>query len=178
MNGTGGFLQPEEIIRQLNIKKWMKIADFGCGAGYFTIPLAKKVGNEGRVYALDVLETALESVRSRAKIQGLFNIETIRCNLEVSGGSSLANNSIDLVVMANILFQSSGKIDIIKEAERVLKEKGELIIVDWESDRPVGPAKEFIVSVDKIKTIAESQGLKFKRKPEIDKYHWGMIFEK
>lgn len=175
--GSGGFLQPEEIIKQLNIGKETVIADFGCGAGYFTIPLAK-IAEEGKVYALDVLDTALESVRSRAKLEGLFNIETKHCNLEIVGSSGLENGSIDLILLANILFQSSKKSDIIKEAIRILKKGGELAIIDWKTNQPMGPSENLVVSLESIKKIAEDLKLKLKKEIPVDKYHWGTVFIK
>lgn len=178
MEGTGGFLHPEETVKQLNIKRWMKVADFGCGAGYFTLPIAKRLAHESRVYAIDVLEGALESVRSRARLQGLFNIETIRCDLEGIKSSGLNENLIDLVLLANILFQSAKKIDIIKEAKRILKDKGEMVVIDWKPDQPMGPAKEFVVPPGAVKKIVEDEGLRFKKELSVDKYHWGLVFEK
>jgi len=177
MKATGGFLQPEEIVKQLNVNKEMIIADFGCGAGYFAIPLAKIV-EQGKIYALDILDTALESVQSRAKIEGLFNIETKLCNLEILGSSKLENGSIDLVLLANILFQSSKKVAILKEAKRVLKQGGEIAIIDWKSNQPMGPPEDLIVSLDWIKKTAKQEGLKLKREFPVDKYHWGIIFSK
>ena len=178
MNGSGGFLHPDEIDKQLNINPRMKIADFGCGSGYFALSMAKRIGHEGRVYAFDILETALESVRSRAKIQGLFNIETLRCNLEDDKSTGLGDSSVDLVLLANILFQSEKKTDIIKEAARILKLAGIMAIIDWRPDQPLGPAKEFVIPLGAIKQLAEDEGLRFKRELAVDKYHWGMIFEK
>lgn len=177
VEGTGGFLNPKEIIRQLNIEKGAIIADFGCGAGYFTIPLAKIV-EQGNVYALDVLDTALESVQSKAKLEGLLNIETQHCNLELVNGSGLENNYIDLVLLANILFQSSKRNDIFKEAIRVLKNKGRLIIIDWKANQPMGPPEDLIVTLDSIKETIKELGLKFVKEISVDKYHWGVIFEK
>jgi ubiquinone/menaquinone biosynthesis C-methylase UbiE len=178
MKGTGGFLNPEQTIKQLNIEKGMVIADFGCGAGYFTVPLAKIVGEQGKIYALDVLETALESVRSRAKLEGLLNIETKRCNLEVSVGSGIDNNSVDWILLHNILFQSDDKSDIIKEAVRILKKGGKISAIDWKENQPMGPSKELVVSIESVKKIAEQSGLKFRSEMNVDNYHWGMIFEK
>jgi ubiquinone/menaquinone biosynthesis C-methylase UbiE len=175
--GTGGFLQPEEIIKQLNIQKDMVVADFGCGSGYFTIPLAKIV-EQGKVYALDVLAEALEVVRSRAKLEGLFNIEAKRCNLELANGSELEDNSVDIVILGNILFQSSKKADIIKETKRVLKKNGELIIVDWKANQPMGPPENLIFSPESAKEIIKKQNLSFQKQIPIDDYHWGMIFKK
>ena len=177
MPGTGGFLQPEEVLKKLNIRKDMQVADFGCGAGYFTISLAK-LTEQGKVYAFDVLEQALESVRSRAKLQGLFNIETKRCNLEVARSSGLMDNSIDLTLLANILFQSSKKIDIIKEAKRILKKGGEMVIIDWQPNQPMGPPKDLIVSLESVKKMAQDERLVFKKEFPVDTYHWGMIFTK
>jgi ubiquinone/menaquinone biosynthesis C-methylase UbiE len=173
--GTGGFLQPEEIVKQLNIGKEAVIADYGCGAGYFTIPLAK-IAEKGIVYAFDILDTALESVKGRAKLERLFNIETKQCNLEEPNASGLADNSIDLILLANILFQSSKKTDIIKEAKRILKQNGEIVIIDWKPNQPMGPPSNLIISPDKIKEITKNQGLSFKREFPVDKYHWGAVF--
>lgn len=176
--GTGGFLNPEETLKQLNIAKGMWVVDFGCGAGYFVIPMAKMVSGQGKVYALDVLDSALESVRSKAKIEGLFNIVPRRCNLEVFNSSGLDNNSMDLVLLSNILFQSDNKPGIMKEAVRVLKKGGELAIIDWRANQPLGPSKELIAPIEEIKKMVEENGLAFKKDISIDKYHWGMIFTK
>ncbi len=178
VKGTGGFLNPEETIKQLNITKGMQIADFGCGAGYFVIPAAKIVGDEGKVYALDVLDTALESIRSRARIEGLFNIVPRRCNLETLMSSQIDNDLIDLVLLSNILFQSDDKDGIMKEAIRILKKEGRLAIIDWLPGQFLGPSKDLIVPVENIKKMAEDNGLKFSKKIQVDNYHWGMIFIK
>lgn len=178
MVGTGGFLNPLDTIKQLDVKKGMIIADFGCGAGYFSIPLAKVVGEEGKVFSFDVLETAIESVKGRARLEGLFNIETRRRDLEKENSSGLENNFVDLVIMANILFQSEHKNDIIKEAHRILKNEGQMVMIDWKPEQPMGPKADFIVSIESIKEIAQNLGLRFSNDLSVDKYHWGIIFKK
>src|SRR3989344_6231636 len=82
---TGGFLNPDLITNEFGLMPGMSVADFGSGAGYFTIIIAERVGKEGRVYALDIMESALDSVRAKARAVGLENIELIHTNLEVSG---------------------------------------------------------------------------------------------
>jgi len=176
--GTGGFLNPKRIIEEFDIKEGMKIADFGCGAGYFTISMAKAVGQEGKVYTLDVLKTALESVHSKAKAEGLLNIESIWANLEVTNGSKLENKSIDLVLLANILFQSTQKADIIKEAKRVLKNKGKIIIIEWQKTQPMGPSENLIVPKELVQNLAKKEKLKLEKEFPAGDNHWGMIFTK
>jgi len=178
MKGTGGFLKPNKIIEEFDIKKSMKIADFGCGAGYFTIFMAKTVGPKGKVYAFDVLKTALESVRSRAKVEGLLNIETTWSNLERANGSKLENESVDLVLLANILFQSIKKADIIKEAKRILKKNGRMIIIEWQKNQLVGPPENLIVSKDLVRDLAEKEGFKLEKEFPAGDNHWGTIFTK
>lgn len=176
--GSGGFLSPEQVIKEFDIKEGMKIADFGCGAGYFAILMAKIVGEKGRIYALDVLKTALESVRSRAKAEGLLNIEPIWSNLEILSGSKLKDNSTDLVLLANILFQSSKKADMIKEAKRILKKGGRMIIIEWKKSQAFGPPEKLIVPKEIAKDLAKKQDFKFEREFPVGQHHWGMIFEK
>lgn len=174
----GGFLHPDRVIEELDIKEGMKIADFGCGAGYFAIPLAKIVGEKGKVYALDVLKTALESVRSRTKVEGLLNVISIWSNLEIFNGSKLKDESIDLALLSNILFQSSKKSGMIKEVKRILKKGGKMIIIEWRKNQPMGPPEKFIVHRDLVSDLTKKEGFKFEKEFSAGRHHWGMIFIK
>ena len=178
-SGTGGFINPEKIIGQLDIKPGMKVADFGCGHGYFTIPVAKTVGKEGKVYAIDVLSDALEAVRSRARLEGAANIETLRGNLEVLGGSGLPDSAVDLVFLHNVLFQSEKKREIIREAKRALKLGGLFILVDWRKDSAcIGPGGGWKISFDEAKAMAQEEGFVFNKVFDAGAYHYGLMFIK
>lgn len=177
--GTGGFLDPVSVVDSFELKEGMAIADFGCGAGYFTILLAERVGSSGKIYALDVQEYALDNVRAKAKINGLSNIETIRANLEVLGSSGLPNESQDLVLLANILFQSSKKTEIIREAKRVLKTGGRLIVIDWEKGNgKFGPPDDSKMNSLGMSDLIQKDGLSFQRKIWAGQFHFGFIFKK
>jgi ubiquinone/menaquinone biosynthesis C-methylase UbiE len=177
--GTGGFLNPDLVVNEFGITNGMNIADFGSGAGYFTILMGKKVGKEGRVYALDVMESALESVREKTKAAGLDNIETIRANLEVLGSSGLPDQSQDMVLLANILFQSDKKSEIIKEAKRVLKDNGTLIIIDWKKGAGgFGPPDDLRTEEVAMRSLAASEGFGFKKSINAGQFHFGMVFKK
>lgn len=179
MQGTGGFINPEKVIAQLDIKPGMIVADFGCGHGYFTLPIAKIVGSEGRVWAVDVLAEALEAVRSRAQLEGAANVETARGNLESPSGSGLSENFVDLVLLHNVLFQSQKKSDIIKEAKRVLKIGGVFVLVDWNKEpASIGPPGGWRLSFDEAKALAVEGGFAFNKVFDAGEYHYGLTFIK
>ena len=179
MQGTGGFINPQKVIDQLDLKLGMKVADFGCGHAYFTLPVSKAVGKDGKVYAIDVLPEALESVRSRAQLEGAVNIETIRGNLELPSGASLPANSMDLVLLHNVLFQSQKKPAIISEAKRTLKLGGILIVIDWRKEPSViGAQAGSRLSFDEAKALAQSEGFVFNKVFDAGEYHYGLMFIK
>lgn len=174
--GTGGFMRPDEVLLNLEIKKGMEIADFGCGAGYFTILLAKLVGKEGTVYAVDVVESALDSVRGKAKFSCLFNIETIRGNLEKMKGSGLKDACCDMVVLANVLFQSPDKPAILKEARRVLKKSGKIVVIEWREDAPFGPEVRYRIGKEALKQMVKEAGFVLEKEFPAGSSHYGLVF--
>ncbi len=177
--GTGGFLDPERIVEGFGIKMGMSIADFGCGAGYFAILIAERVGEKGKVFALDVQEHALDSVRAKARALGLDNLETIRTNLEIPGSSSLGDNSQDSVMVHNVLFQSSKKKLILSEAYRILKSGGTLVALEWTKGAGgFGPPDELRLSSDDIESLAREVGFGLESKFEAGQFHFGVIFKK
>lgn len=176
VKGTGGFLHPEKVLEELEIKPGMQIADFGSGHGYFAIPLAKIVGQEGKIFALDVLKTALEAVGGKAKLEGVSNITTIWSNLELKNGSKLQSQSMDLVILANILFQSQKKSEIITEAKRVLKSNGKLVIIDWQPKGVLAPKQGWLITDKEAIALVQNQGFKLEKEFDTDNHHYGLVF--
>jgi ubiquinone/menaquinone biosynthesis C-methylase UbiE len=179
MISGGSLLDPSRVVENLAIQLGMKIADFGCGTGHFTILLGKRVGENGRITAIDVQEAPLESVRTRAREAGLANIDALRANLEVAGSTGLAEGSQDIVMMANILFQSKKKSDIIREAHRVLKSGGQVVFVEWKKGAGgFGPPDNLRMSIDELQALGTGVGLVFQRDIEVGQYHHVMMFTK
>jgi ubiquinone/menaquinone biosynthesis C-methylase UbiE len=171
-----GFLDPNEILNQLLLEKDMVAADFGCGSGGWVIPLAQKLG-DGLVYAVDVQENALSAMMSKANLHGLNNIKKVLADIE-RGVKQIEGNSCDLVLMTNLLFQIDNKEDVFKEAKRILKEAGKVLVVEWGMESPFGPMQEDRVSAGKIQDIAETEGFVLEKKIETSGYHCGLLFIK
>ena len=114
--------KPEEEIKKIDIKQGQTILDFGCGIGSYTIPAAKLVGKQGKVYALDKQPLALKKVEEKAEREGLHNIYTILSD----GNTGLPDESIDIVLLYGVLPEIEDKEFILKELHRVLKPSGYL----------------------------------------------------
>ncbi len=170
------FLDLEEILNKLELREDMTAAEFGCGSGGFTIPLAKRL-DEGLVYAIDIQKEPLSALKSRTQLENIVNVRIIRGDVEKPEGSTLGPGSVDLVLIVNILFQAGDKNAIITEAERVLKQGGKLLIIDWKPKVSKGP-EQGRVSAGDVKKIAEERGLKLEEQFESGKYHYGLIFNK
>lgn len=173
------FIDPQKILNFLDLKEGMKVADFGCGAGFFTVLMAKSVGAEGEVFAVDVQKSSLESVSLKAKTEGVVNIKNIWADLEVLGATKITADSIDAVLLSNILFQSNKKEDILKEARRILISGGKLVVIDWKlEDSEIGPKNGYRVNKDNLIEITEGLGLKLVKEFNAGDYHYGLIFTK
>jgi len=173
-----GFLNVEKIVGQFDIKQNMTIADFGAGHGFFSVAFAKKVGPSGQVFAIDILSQTLEAIRSKAKLEGLFNIKIIRGDLEKPNGSTLGDASCDLVFIANVLFQITDKSGLINEAYRVLKKNGELVVVEWKPYIALGPQKEYRLSEEELKQLIISKGFGEPKPINAGSHHYGFVFIK
>jgi ubiquinone/menaquinone biosynthesis C-methylase UbiE len=171
-----GFLDPNKILNQLPLEKDMVGADFGCGSGGWVIPLARKL-EDGFVYAVDVQENALSAMTSKANLQGVNNIKKVLADIE-KGIKQIENSSCDLVLMTNLLFQINEKITVFKEAKRILKKTGKILVIEWGMESPFGPLQEERVSAGKVQEIAEKQGFVLEKNIETSGYHYGLLFIK
>ncbi len=171
-----GFLNPDEVLKQIKFREDMTVADFGCGSGGWVLPLAKKC-EDGKIYAIDILEEPLSALKARAKLEQVSNIETIQTDIRDKNGSTLLEFSCDLVLMTNLLFECEDKKIVLEEGKRVLKPGGRILVVDWKKDNPLTPQIEK-VSFEQIKEIAKELNLKLVKEFDAGSYHYGLLFEK
>ncbi len=178
VNRLNTFLSPQHVLGQIAIDPGMAIADFGSGTGDFVLIVSKMVGTEGQVNAIDVQESAISSVRSRARIAGFLNITPIRANLEVPRASTLADNSQDVVLLTNILFQNQKKDEIIREAYRTLKYGGVVMFIDWQKEAMLGPTRGYRLDKNEVEKLFASEGFVIMKEIQAGAYHFGILFSK
>jgi ubiquinone/menaquinone biosynthesis C-methylase UbiE len=178
-NSVGKFLDPLAIIAQLDMQPGSIIADFGCGPGYFSVPFAEATGSDGKVYSLDILPQALETVIGKTKNSGINNVETKRVNLEKENGSKLESESVDWVILKDILFQNQGKKEVIAEAHRVLRPGGQVIIIEWnQSDEAIGPDLKIRLTREDAKQLFEAEKFTITKDIEAGAFHYAFVAQK
>jgi len=121
-NRVGIPFKPEKELAKLDIVTGQTVLDYGCGIGSFTLPLARLVGDGGRVYALDIEPLAVERVRKLAQREGITNIETIL----LDNDTGLPDRSVDLVLFIGVLPHLQDARPVLAELHRVLKPGGML----------------------------------------------------
>jgi ubiquinone/menaquinone biosynthesis C-methylase UbiE len=173
------FINPDLIINAIGIEKGSVVADFGCGSGYFSLPIAQKIGENGILYALDILPQSLEMINGYAKTMGLTNIIAKRVNLEKNNGSTLDEGICDWVIMKDMLFQNKLKINIIKEAYRVLRNGGKILVIEWDTkDASIGPENSCRVPKEALFEIIQDSGMSILSEVPVSNFHYGLILVK
>lgn len=120
--GIGGL---KDNLKLIPVASGMRVVDWGCGPGRYSLPLAKAVGPRGKVYALDVQPLAIRIVREKARKQGLGNVEA-----QVIDGyrAPVDSTSIDLVLVLHALHAIADRERLLREVHRILKSGGALLI--------------------------------------------------
>ena len=112
------FWKPEKRLKKIPLKEGMKIVDYGCGPGRYTIPIAKLVGPEGKVFAVDIHPLAISTVREKASREALTNIDAILLD---SYDTRIKESSIDLVLLVDTFHMISDTNALFQEIHRILK---------------------------------------------------------
>ena len=179
MEGSN-LLNAKTILQTVGVGNGQVVGDLGCGAkGYFSLQAAKMGGDKGIIYACDVVKTALESVESRARMEGIENLTTVWTNLEISGATKIQDGRLDVALIFNILYQSDKRSQIMEEAIRLVTPGGKIAIVDWRKGAgPLGPLEKERVDLKEIQRLASSLGLQEEQTFEAGPYHFGAVFIK
>jgi ubiquinone/menaquinone biosynthesis C-methylase UbiE len=141
----------DKRAKTFGICEGMTIVDYGCGPGRYTTRFARLVGPGGKVYAVDVQELALETVKNKAAREGLGNIAT---SLAKGYDSGLPDRVADMVFALDMFFSVREPTLFLTELRRILKPDGVLIIDD--GHQPRATTKRKIVESRQWNIVAES----------------------
>lgn len=173
------FSDPERNIEQFAVDPGSIVVDLGSGAGFYSIALARAVGPNGKVFAVDVQQELLTKLKNESIRQGLNNIDIVWCDVEEKNGSRLADNYADKVIIANTLFQVTHKDNVVLEAKRILKPKGAVMCVEWsDSFGGLGPPNHYVLKEEQADILFKKAGFEFVRKIDAGEHHYGMIYRK
>jgi ubiquinone/menaquinone biosynthesis C-methylase UbiE len=169
-----GFLNPSEVLKELKLREEMSAADFGSGSGGWVIPLAKQLEG-GKVYAVDILGEPLSALKAKLSLEKITNVQLVSADVEK--GTDIFEDSCDLVLMTNLLFEVSDKKKVLEEGKRILKKGGRILVVDWKESAPLGP-KTGRVSPQEVKNIALDLNLRIEKEFDAGSFHFGLILVK
>ena len=145
---------PKEIMKQLKLKPSQVVADVGCGSGYFTVPISRKVK---KIYAIDIQQEMLDHLEKKIRMLNIKNIEPL---LSKDNKIPLQDESVDLLLSVNTLHEFKDKENIINEMRRIIKHNGRAVIVDFTKENAeIGPPIAIRVSEDQAINLFEKQGL-------------------
>ncbi len=168
------------LVKSLDLKPGMVVADIGAGSGRISAMISPIVGPKGKVLAVDIQDEMLSLIRNKSKQQNLTNIETV---LSTEKSPKLQPNSVDLAFMVDVYHEFSYPYEMTLELSKALKPGGRLVFVEY---RKEDPKVRRMIKV--IHTMTEAQvkkealqtefGLKWKKTLNVLPVQHIIIFEK
>jgi predicted methyltransferase len=157
----GIWQRPDEVIEALGLGPGGRVADVGCGDGWFVLRLAGRVGPEGRVYGVDVDESALDRLRRTVEREGLAQVEIV---LGATDDPRLPAGELDAVLIVNAYHEMEEYDAMLAGVFRALRPGGRLALIDAiaaeDADRRT-LARRHTMSVRLATEDAERNGFRF-----------------
>jgi ubiquinone/menaquinone biosynthesis C-methylase UbiE len=173
------FVEPETVVSHFHLREGDVVADFGAGSGYYIEPIARAIGQGGRLYACDIQKDLIDKITDLARKKGLGWVHPLWCDLEEAGGVKIPDESVDCGIIINTLFQLENRRAALLEISRVIRRGGKLIIVDWsESFGGLGPAENDVLTEQDARSLCENFGFVYERSFDAGDHHYGVALRK
>jgi len=153
--------KPDLIMDALKIAYGDTVADIGAGSGFFTVRLARRVGPNGVVYAEDIQQPMLESIKRRVNREGLTNVVT---RLGTDTDANLPKGMIDAVLVVDVYHEvqtTDDRVRFLRHLADALKAGGRIGIVNYKpGDGGPGPEPERRLDRSVVEEEVRAAGLR------------------
>jgi ubiquinone/menaquinone biosynthesis C-methylase UbiE len=169
------YQKPQEVVTALNIEEGEVIADIGAGSGYFTVRLARPVGEKGRVYAVDVSPDMILHLNRRVRDLNPRNVVTMLC---APDDPLLADASINRFFICDTWHHIKGHTNYLALLKRMIKPGGQVIMIDFKKAKtPVGPPMELRIDRDDLVREMDANGFQLAAEHTFLEYQYFLVFK-
>ncbi len=158
----------ETLLKALGIQPGQIVCDMGCGNGFYTLPLARLVGPEGKVFAVDIQPEMLRMLQARAAEAGLENIVPL-LGSQIDPG--LEPSSVDLVLMVDVYHEFSHPREMLQAIHASLKPAGRVALAEFRLEDQSVPIKR-LHKMSKRQILREYEANQFRVVEEFDELPW------
>jgi len=144
---------PVKIMDSIGVKLGMRIGEAGAGNGYFTFPLARRVGSKGMIFANDISSSSLNVIRERAVSEDLVNIKIVLGEIE---DPLFPEKNLDMIVMVYVLHMLERPIPFLKNLNQYLKPGGLLVIIERNTTVERAHYPSFMAKSQILETISKT----------------------
>ncbi|HTY62824.1 MAG TPA: methyltransferase domain-containing protein [Acidobacteriota bacterium] len=168
------YQKPDEVITALGLREGETVADVGAGSGYFTFRLASRVGEKGRVYAVDTSPDMILHMNERIRDMKLRNVVTV---LSAPDDPLLIDGSIDRFFICDTWHHIQNQARYLGLMKRMLKPGGQVIMIDFhKKELPIGAPMEMKIAREDLVRQMESNGFKLAKEHTFLPYQYFLIF--
>lgn len=125
--------QPEHVLDVLRVHEGQTVADVGCGSGYVTVHLAKRVGPRGRVYATDLQREMLDLLSTKVAAERLSNVTPL---LTTEDDAKLPGRALDLILLVDVYHELPKPAASLAQFRAALRPEGVLALVEYRAEDP------------------------------------------
>jgi len=151
---------PDKIMAAIGVKAGMTIGEVGAGEGRFTVHLAQKVGESGKIYANDINESSLAHLKDRCKRIGLKNVDIIQGQVE---DPLFPKDSLDMVFMILTYHHLAKPVALLKNLIPCLKSGATVVVVDPDPEKDKDRWGRESTSEEKMRKEAGEAGFELVR---------------
>jgi ubiquinone/menaquinone biosynthesis C-methylase UbiE len=168
------YQKPHEVLRALSIKPGEVIADIGAGSGYFTFRLAHHVGNNGKVYAIDVNPDMILHLNRRVRDLKAMNVSSILADPD---DPLLPERSVNRLFFSNSWHHIENHTKYLSLMKKMLKPGGEIIMIDFhKKELPVGPPMQMKIAREDLIKQMETNGFRLAKEHTFLPYQYFLVF--
>ncbi len=131
--------RPDLLLPALKLQRGDAVADIGAGTGYYSWRIAEKIGDKGRVYAVEIQQEMLDLLAQKMAERKIINVKGV---LGTIADPRLPTNAVDLVLMVDVYHEFSHPYEMMQGICKALKPGGRVAFVEFRAEDPKVPIKE------------------------------------